>query len=79
MLNHIRDEEECPLIDISETCRSDESAAASALSRPSHRLLYPEYQRLVDVLRAIRLKGHQSRIALRAYQHDMRYERHNLN
>jgi hypothetical protein len=79
MPNHIRDEEECRLIDMAESCRSDESAAANALSHPSHSLLYTEYERLLDALRATRLKGHQSRIALRAHQHNMRHERHNLN
>jgi hypothetical protein len=49
MANHrkpVRDEEECRLIDIAETCRSDESAASDALTHPGHSLLYPEYTRL---------------------------------
>lgn len=82
MTNHrqpVRDEEECRLMDIAETCRSDESAAASALSRPSHSLLYPEYTRLLGIFRTTQLKGRQSRIALRTYQYNMRLELHNLN
>jgi hypothetical protein len=79
MTNHMRDEEEYRLLDIAESCRSDESAAAHALSHPSHNLNYSEYQRLLDALRATRLKGHQSRIALRAHQYNMRHERHLLN
>ena len=82
MANHrqpVRDEEEYRLIGISEACHTAESAAANALTHPGHTLVYSEYQRLLDALRATRLKGHQSRIALRAHQHNMRHERHHLN
>jgi len=78
MTNHkqpVRDEEEHRLLAISEKCRSDESAATNAITNPPQSLLYSEYQRLLDALRAIRLKCHQSRIALRAHRHRMRDER----
>ena len=70
MPNYI-DEEESRLIDIAETCRSDESAASNALTYPGHSLVYSEYQRLLDALSAIRLRSHQSRIALKAHRHRM--------
>jgi hypothetical protein len=57
MTNHIRDEEECRLIDIAETCRSDESAASNALTHPLQSLPYAEYQRLVDVLKGYTAQG----------------------
>jgi len=79
MPNHIQDEEELRLLDIAETWRANESAAANALAHPLHSLLYSEYQHLLDALRVTQLKGHQSRIALRAHQHNMHHERHNLN
>ena len=68
----VRDEEELRLLTIAEACRSEESAASDALTNPHHSLLYAEYQRLVEALRATRLKSHQSRMALRAHQHKMR-------
>jgi hypothetical protein len=75
----VRDEEEYRLIGIADACRSYESAAANALSHPPNGLVYSEYQRLLDALRVTRLKSHQSRIALRAHQYNMRHERHHLN
>jgi hypothetical protein len=54
---------------VAEACLSEENAASDALTHPSHSLVYSEYQRLVEALRAIRLESHQSRIALRAHRH----------
>jgi len=51
-----------------------ENAVANALTHPPQSLVYSEYQRLSEVLKAKRLKSHQSRIALRAHQHKMRNE-----
>ena len=67
------DEEESRLLAIAEAWRSDESVASNALTNPPHSLLYSEYQRLLDGLKAIRLKCHQSRIVLRAHRHKMRH------
>lgn len=71
MANHRQpvDEEELRRLAMSETCRSEEIAASDALTHAPHSLVYSEYQRLVQSLRALRLKSHQSRIALRAHQH----------
>jgi len=69
----VRDEEELRLLAIAEACRSEENAASDALTNPPHSLMYSEYNRLIEELRAKRLKGHQSRIALRAYQHTMHH------
>ena len=66
-----RDEEELRLLGIAEACRSEEIAASDLLTHPHQSLLYAEYQRLVEELRAVRLKSHQSRIALRAHRHKM--------
>jgi hypothetical protein len=62
------------LLAIAEECRSEENAVANALTHPPQSLVYSEYQRLSEVLKAKRLKSHQSRIALRAHQHKMRNE-----
>jgi len=71
----VRDEEECRLLAVAKACLSEESAAANALSQPSHSLVYSEYKRLLEALKTLRLKSQQSRIALRGHKHKMREER----
>jgi hypothetical protein len=73
-----RDEEELRLIAIAEACHSEEIAASDALTNPHQSLIYSEYKRLIEELTAIRLKGHQSRIALKAHRYKMGLERHNF-
>jgi hypothetical protein len=70
----VRDEEELRLLAIADACRSEEIAASDALTNPHQSLVYSEYQRLVEALRAIRLKSHESRIALKAHRYKMRRE-----
>ncbi len=65
----VRDEEELRLLAIAEACHSEEIAASDLLTNPHQSLIYPEYQRLIEELRAKRLKGHQSRIALKAHRY----------
>ena len=67
-------EEELRLLAIAEACHSEEIAASDLLTNPHQSLIYSEYNRLIEELRAKRLKGYQSRIALRVYQHNMRHE-----
>ncbi|PYX52485.1 MAG: hypothetical protein DMG76_29170 [Acidobacteria bacterium] len=74
----VRDEEELRLLAIAEACHSEEIAASDLLTNPHQSLLYAEYQRLIEELRAKRVKGHQSRIALKAHRYKMGLERHNF-
>ena len=73
MPNHMRDEEELRLLAIAEACHSDEIAASDLLTHPVHSLVFSEY-RLVEALRATRLKSYQSRIALREHKHRIRQD-----
>ncbi len=72
----VRDEEELRLLAIAEACHSEEIAASDLLTHPVQSLLYSEYTRLIEELRAKRLKGHQSRMALKAHRYKMSLERH---
>ena len=74
----LRDEEELRLLAIAEACHSEERAESDALTNPAQSLVYAEYQRLVEALRAVRLKSHESRIALKAHRYKMSLERHNF-
>ena len=73
------DEEELRLRAVAEACVSEERATSDALTKPPQSLVYSEYQRLVEALRDVRLKSHESRIALKAHRYRMGLERHKAN
>ena len=51
-----RDDEERRLVAVSESCCAKEHATADELLNPRHSLLHPEYMKLLDALRAIRVE-----------------------
>ena len=74
------DEEEVRLLAIAEACHSEEIAASDLLTNPVQSLVYSEYNRLIEELRAKRLKGHQpspNRAESLPLQMDL--ERHKVN
>ena len=74
----VRDDEELRLLAIAEACHSEEIAASDAITNPHQCLIYSEYNRLIEELRAKRLRGHKSRIALKAHRYKMGLEQHNF-
>ena len=50
------------LFAIAEECRSEENAVANALTHPPQSLVYSEYQRLSEVLKAKPLKSHKKKV-----------------
>jgi hypothetical protein len=69
--------EEHRLLAISEECIAQQRAAADQLLHPSHSLLYPEYIRLANAFRSIRIECKRKWLAFRAYQQKMRDDRRN--
>jgi hypothetical protein len=66
-----QDNEECRLFALYEASSDKEIVATCRLLYPSHRLLQPEYTKLVAVLRAIRAECNRDMLAISAHHKKM--------
>jgi hypothetical protein len=66
------DVEGCRLFGLYEASTAREAAATYKLLYPSHRLLHPEYMKLVGDLRATRTECNHQRLAVEAHRIKMR-------
>jgi hypothetical protein len=66
------DDEGCRLFGLYEASRAKEVSATYQLLYPSHRLLHPEYMKLLGDLRATRTECNHKRLAIEAHRIKMR-------
>jgi hypothetical protein len=66
-----QDNEECRLFALYEASSDKEIAATYRLLYPSHRLLHPEYTKLVAALRVLRMECNDEMLAILAHHKKM--------